>query len=175
MLRNLVIFDVDETLVHATNRRLVYPPSFEHPPYFVYQRPFVHELLTATTPYYDFAVWSSSSKEYVDDVVLNVFGVEFPLVFAWAVDRCVQRVHIPSNGYVYIKDLRKVQCHGYSVDRITIVDDSPEKIARQPKNLLPIKPYFGQTNDRELLAIADALIRKAVLPDDRLAEQRNEA
>lgn len=162
MLRKLLIFDLDETLVHATDRRLLEPePSFEHAPYFVYQRPFVQELLTATRHFYDFAVWSSSSKEYVDAVVKQVFGEQFPLAFAWAVERCVQRVHPQSNSYVYIKDLRKVQGQGYSVDRITILDDSPEKIVRQPKNHLQIKPYFGQANDRELLAITEILIQQA--------------
>jgi RNA polymerase II subunit A small phosphatase-like protein len=161
MMRRLVIFDLDETLVHASDVQMEYAPSFEHAPYFVYQRPFVRELLTATKPFYDFAVWSSASREYVDAVVANVFGSEFEVKFAWAVERCVQRVHVPSNSYVYIKDLRKVQSHGYAVEHITIVDDSPEKIARQPRNHLPIKPYRGQVDDRELLAIAEELLRRA--------------
>ena len=161
MTRKLVIFDLDETLVHATNSQLEHAPSFEQTPYFVYQRPFVRELLTATRPFYDFAVWSSSSREYVDAVVEKLFGAEFEVKFAWAVERCVQRVHAQSNSYVYIKDIRKVQSQGYPVDRITIVDDSPEKIARQPRNHLQIRPYLGQTDDRELLAIAEELIRRA--------------
>jgi RNA polymerase II subunit A small phosphatase-like protein len=147
--------------VHATISRLEHAPTFEHTPYFIYQRPFVLELLTATKPFYDFAMWSSSPKEYVDSVVEEVFGEEFGLKLAWAVERCVQRVHEPSNSYVYIKDLRKVQSQGYTVDRIIIVDDSPEKIARQPRSHLQIKPYLGQTDDRELLAIAKESVRRA--------------
>lgn len=127
MARRLAIFDLDETLVHATTSRLQHAPSFELKPYFIFQRPFIRELLTATKPLYDFAVWSSSSSEYVEAVVEKVFGAEFEVKFAWAVGRCVQRVHPQSNSYVYIKDLRKVQSQGYPVDRITIVDDSPEK------------------------------------------------
>jgi carboxy-terminal domain RNA polymerase II polypeptide A small phosphatase len=161
MTRRLVIFDLDETLVHATNSQLEHAPSFEHSPYFIYQRPFIRELLTATKPFYDFAVWSSSSSGYVEAVVEKVFGVEFEVKFAWAVERCVQRVHAQSNSYVYIKDLRKVQSQGYPVDRITIVDDSPEKIARQPRNHLQIKPFLGQADDRELLEITEELIRRA--------------
>jgi RNA polymerase II subunit A small phosphatase-like protein len=161
MTRRLVIFDLDETLVHATTAQLSHAPSFALAPYFIYQRPFVRELLTATKPFYDFAVWSSSSSEYVAAVVEEVFGAEFQVKFAWAVGRCVQRVHAQSNSYVYIKDLRKVQSQGYPVDRITIVDDSPEKIARQPKNHLQIRPFVGQEDDRELLGIAAELIRRA--------------
>jgi RNA polymerase II subunit A small phosphatase-like protein len=161
MTRKLVIFDLDETLVHARSSLLPHAPSFAHPPYFVYQRPFICELLTALRPHYDFAVWSSASRDYVDAVVEKIFATEFELKFAWAVERCVQRVHTQSNGYVYIKDLRKVQGQGYPVERIVIVDDSPEKIARQPKNHLPIRPFLGQEDDRELLTIAEKLIRRA--------------
>jgi RNA polymerase II subunit A small phosphatase-like protein len=61
MARKLLIFDLDETLVHASSSQLAHASAFEHAPYFVYQRPFIRELLTATSPFYDFAVWSSSS------------------------------------------------------------------------------------------------------------------
>jgi carboxy-terminal domain RNA polymerase II polypeptide A small phosphatase len=77
--------------------------------------------------------------------------------FAWAVEKCVQRIDIRSNGYVCIKDLRKIQSQGYSLDQITIIDDSPEKIGRQPQNHIQIESFLGQKNDRELLAIAAKL------------------
>jgi carboxy-terminal domain RNA polymerase II polypeptide A small phosphatase len=161
VIRKLLIFDLDETLVHATTERLGHAHRLECEPYFVYQRPGVNALLRATSLYYDFAVWSSSSKQYVDAVVEVIFGSEFEVKFAWSVERCVQRVHPESNSYVYIKDLRKVQGQGYTLDRIVILDDSPEKIARQPANHLYIKPYLGQPDDGELLAITEELVRRA--------------
>lgn len=161
MTRKLAIFDLDETLVHATKEPLGHSPSFEHAPYFIYQRPFLAELLAAIAPVYDVAVWSSASREYVDAVANRIFRTEVDLKFVWAIERCVQRVHVPSNSYVYIKDLRKVQSQGYSVEQITIVDDSPEKIARQPRNHLHVSPYLGMPEDRELLKIAAELIHRA--------------
>ncbi|WP_070360940.1 HAD family hydrolase [Duganella sp. HH105] len=160
MTRNLLIFDLDETLVHATTAPLARAADFEFEQYFVYKRAFLFELLSIAKPLYDFAVWSSSSKEYVDAVVAEIF-VGFDVKFSWAVERCIQRVDAQSNGYVYIKDLRRVQSHGYSVERITILDDSPEKIARQPQNHLRIKPYDGLEGDRELLAIAEELVARS--------------
>jgi RNA polymerase II subunit A small phosphatase-like protein len=160
MTRNLLIFDLDETLVHATTEGLSRRADFEYPPYFVYKRPFLCELLSATRTLYDFAVWSSSSKEYVDAVVGEIFA-GFDVKFSWAVERCVQRVDTQANSYVYIKDLRRVQSQGYPVERITILDDSAEKIARQPRNHLKVKPYFGLEDDRELLAIADELVGRS--------------
>jgi RNA polymerase II subunit A small phosphatase-like protein len=157
MTTKLLIFDLDETLVHATSEQLARAAHFECAQYFVYKRPFLFELLVAAKPLYDFAVWSSSSQEYVDAVVAEIF-VGFDVKFSWSVERCIQRVDAQSNGYVYIKDLRRVQSHGYPVDCITILDDSPEKIARQPRNHLRVKPYYGLECDRELLAIAEELV-----------------
>lgn len=153
--RQLIVFDLDETLVHASTADLDQAIAFTFPPYFVYQRPFVAEMLEELAADYDLAVWSSSSREYVDAVVAQVFGARYPVKFAWSVERCVQRVDIKSNSYVYIKDLRKIQGQGYTLDQITIVDDSPEKIARQQGNHVMIKPYLGDQKDRALLDIVE--------------------
>lgn len=158
MTRKLLIFDLDETLMHASAVQLAQAADFICGQYFVYQRPYLQALLTATQSLYDFGVWSSSSRAYVDAVVAQVFGSEFELKFAWAVERCVQRVDVRSNGYVYLKDLRNVRGQGYAVEDITILDDSPEKIARQPRNHFRVKPYLGQLDDRELLLIAVQLL-----------------
>jgi RNA polymerase II subunit A small phosphatase-like protein len=156
MERRLIIFDLDETLVHATEKRLTYPCDFEVPPYFVYCRPFANNLLQYAAARFDLAVWSSSSCEYVDLVVERLFS-GIPLKFAWSVERCIQRVDTQTNGYVYIKDLRKVQGQGYTTDRITIIDDSPEKIARQPHCHLRVAPFVGDRSDTALLAIQETL------------------
>ncbi|MFZ6780200.1 HAD family hydrolase [Undibacterium sp. Ji83W] len=153
--RQLIVFDLDETLVHASMAELGHPAAFAFPPYFVYQRPFAAEMLEQLAANYDLAVWSSSSREYVDAVVAQVFGDRYPIKFAWSIERCVQRVDIKSNSYVYIKDLRKIQGQGYTLDQISIVDDSPEKIARQPRNHVVITPYLGDQNDKALLDIVE--------------------
>lgn len=160
MKRKLLIFDLDETLVHARTESLPHPADFVWHGYHVYKRPFLKELLSQVCQVYDIAVWSSSSREYVDFVVENVFGTQVEVKFSWAIDRCVQRVHPQSNSYVYIKDLRKVQSQGYEVEQIIIVDDSPEKIARQPRNHIGIAPFMGNQDDVGLLALTDDLLRR---------------
>lgn len=96
----------------------------------------------------------------MERIASEVFGT-FPLKFAWNAERCIQRVDLRTQGYVYIKDLRKVRSQGYEVERITIVDDSPEKICRQPRNHVLVKAFLGDPTDRELLAIADLLVARA--------------
>jgi len=43
---------------------------------------------------------------------------------------------------------------------MTIVDDSPEKVARQQRNHLQIAPFEGQAGDRELLSLSDQLLAR---------------
>jgi hypothetical protein len=50
MTRELLIFGLDETLVHATTERLARAADFEYEKYFVYKRPFLVELLSAAKP-----------------------------------------------------------------------------------------------------------------------------
>ena len=61
--RRLIIFDLDETLVYATETKLSFEPDFVIEPYFVYLRPFVYELLTFAVNRFYIAVWSSSNKK----------------------------------------------------------------------------------------------------------------
>ncbi|NHZ93583.1 phosphoprotein phosphatase [Massilia sp. CCM 8733] len=154
--RRLLIFDLDETLVHASEFALAHPCDFDVAPYLVYQRPFARELIALAATRFDLAVWSSSSAAYVAAVVERLFaGV--PLRFAWSVERCVQRVDARSNSYVYIKDLRKARKFGYTLERMTIIDDSPEKICRQPRCHLPVAPFIGAPDDVALLALRQVL------------------
>lgn len=147
----LVIFDLDETLVHATEVPLPHVHDFQVGSYFVYVRPFASELIEVSASRFDIAVWSSSSEQYVEAVSAALFGQSAPLKFSWSVSRCVQKVDPKSHGYVYVKDLRRVMKHGYTVDQIVMLDDSREKLQRQPARHLCVPAFLGDPGDRALL------------------------
>jgi carboxy-terminal domain RNA polymerase II polypeptide A small phosphatase len=153
----LALFDLDETLVHATEAPLPQAHSFKVGPYFVYVRPYATELIKASASWFDVAVWSSSSEQYVEAVTAELFGTPYPLKFSWSVSKCVQKVDPRSNGYVYVKDLRKVMKYGYAVDEIIMIDDSPEKLQRQPTRHLPLSAFTGDPSDKELLIVMERL------------------
>jgi RNA polymerase II subunit A small phosphatase-like protein len=102
-------------------------------------------------------VWSSSSEFYVERVTAEVFGTAFPVAFSWAASKCIQKVDPKSNGYVYIKDLRKAMKHGYTADEIVMIDDSPEKLQRQPTRHLCLPPFTGDPSDTELLGVMERI------------------
>lgn len=151
----LIVFDLDETLVHATEVPLPSLEAFRVGKYFVYVRPFASELIRFCASRFEIAVWSSSSERYVEAVTEKLFGTSFPVTFSRAVSKCVQKVDPKSNGYVYVKDLRKALKHGYATDEIIMIDDSPEKLQRQPTRHLCLTAFTGDPSDTELLGVIE--------------------
>ena len=160
----LIVFDLDETLVHATEASLPYAANFQVGTYFVYVRPFASELIKFSASHFDVAVWSSSSERYVGTVTAALFGNTFPVVFSWGASKCVQKVDPRSNSYVYVKDLRKAMKHGYAADEIIMIDDSPEKLQRQPTRHLCLPPFTGDPLDTELLGVIERIKVMAGIP-----------
>jgi len=152
-----VVFDLDETLVHAAERQLPIAHLTRVEKYFVYERPHARRLLEFAAARFDVGIWSSSDAQYIQHVLLHLLPNGYPLKFAWSVDRCVQRPDLASGGYVYIKDLRKLIRLGYDPEKVVIVDDSPEKIPRQPKSHLVVRPFTGDPTDSELLEVETKL------------------
>lgn len=160
-MTQLVVFDLDETLVHATEHQLPIEHLTRIEQYFVYERPHVRRLLQFVAARFDVGVWSSSSGDYIQHVLSHLLPEGYPLKFAWSADRCVQRPDVASGGYVYIKDLRKLMRLGYAPEKVVIVDDSPEKVPRQPTSHLIVRPFTGDPGDSELLTVEAELTARA--------------
>lgn len=157
MQKRLIVFDLDETLVHAREDALAIDAFAKIGEYWIYLRPHACRLLSFAANHFDVGFWSSSSPAYVEQVLAMILPTDLAPKFAWAADRCVQRPDVSSGGYIYIKDLRRLQRFGYLVDEIIIVDDSPEKIARQPRSHLWVPPFLGDSSDAELLTVERTL------------------
>ncbi len=56
--RSLLILDLDETLIWATEEALDQAPDFEVGPYSVYKRPGVAEFLATAMQWFELAVWT---------------------------------------------------------------------------------------------------------------------
>jgi TFIIF-interacting CTD phosphatase-like protein len=147
----LLILDVDETLVYATEQPLKgRAEEFRVGPFAVYRRPHLGEFLAGAAAWYDLAVWSSASGSYVSDVVSVLFGEASSLRFVWSCDRCTRRYDAEGQGYFYAKNLKKVCKLGYGLERVLMVDDSPEKLSQHYGNHIRVRPFTGDPKDTEL-------------------------
>jgi len=170
--RILLILDIDETLLHAAERPLNRSADLLVGPYHVYLRPDLSEFLTGCARCFRLAVWSSSGANYVSAVTGAVFPPDIALDFVWSRTRCVSRFDPERQETYYEKDLKKVKRLGFDLDRILIVEDTPQKVERNYGNALYVRPYCGEVDDGELLQLGRYLETIRDSPSVRQIEKR---
>lgn len=170
--RPLLILDLDETLVYATEKELGSPPDFRIAHYSVYRRPHLSAFLDYCFTEFDVAVWTSASRTYASEVITQVFGGR-ELRFFWSGERCIQRRDFNTHETYTVKDLRKVRRLGFSLEQVLMVDDSPEKLERHYGNHIRIAPFEGDVSDAELPSLAEYLRSIRDQPNYRTIEKRH--
>lgn len=150
MSKHLLILDIDETLVYSAEMPLSRVEDFCIGPYRVYKRPHVDEFLRSVFDWFELAVWTSSGSEYAAATINRLIGDCDKLKFLWSAERCTPTLHPETREEVRVKDFKKLKRAGYSLDRVLVVDDSPEKHSRNYGNLIRIRPYLGDDSDSEL-------------------------
>lgn len=168
----LLVLDLDETLVHATEGSLDRDPDFEVGPYAVYRRPGLDSFLSKASSHFDLAVWTSSTRLYAASVVAAIFSPDIDLKFVWSRERCTMRFDPEQHDYEWAKNLDKVKRRGYALEQVLMVDDTPAKLARHYGNLVRVRPFFGDLADRELFHLGEYLPTLAEVSNVRRIEKR---
>ena len=171
--QHLLVLDLDETLIFASREPLVRDPDHVVGPYSVYHRPGLASFLDFAFERFNVAVWTSSSPAYARGVCEAIFPDQSLLAFVWASDRCTMRRDIDADQWVQVKNFAKLRRRGFNLDRVLVVDDSPEKHIKNYGNLVLVRPYYGETEDDELHALSSYLAKLSSLPDVRSLEKRN--
>lgn len=173
MATKLLILDLDETLVYATEKRLSQTEDFRIGPYFVYQRPDLRRFIEFAFDYFKVAVWTSSGTSYANEVVRAIFENLEKLEFVWTRERSTRRFDLDSAEDHWIKDLKKARRLGFSLESIVVIDDSPEKLKRNYGNTIYVTPFMGDPLDQELRKLQTYLLWLKDVPNVRLIEKRN--
>ncbi len=157
----LLIFDLDETLIHATKKTLIEEIDFKIGEFNIYKRPNVDDFLKKCFQNYTVAIWSSADDEYVKETVKQLIPEYHNLEFIWTRLNCsVKVVKKPLlEGFDYggfykehqwIKPLRRIKQKGIGLKSMLIIDNSPYKVVESKENALIIKSFEGDKSDREL-------------------------
>ena len=170
--QQLLILDLDETLLFADEKPLDRAPDHEVEPYFIYRRPFLGQFLAHVSQLFEIAVWTSSSPAYARAVCSAIFPSDLAPAFVWASDRCTPKRNLESDSWSHAKHLSKLKRRGYDLRKVLVVDDSPEKHTRNFGNLVRVEPYFGGTEDDELRYLAAYLEQLSAVPNVRAIEKR---
>jgi TFIIF-interacting CTD phosphatase-like protein len=155
-MNNLLILDIDETLLHSTYEDLKREPNFYFKERGVYLRPYLNKFLENCFKKYDVAIWTSAKADYAKFILKKITGDLSKFKFIWTRNNC-QRI-TKWNGFMnvesYIKDLTKIQ--GYELENIKIIDDTPQNII-PTENVLFIEEYRGNKEDDNLIQILHLL------------------
>lgn len=173
MNRHLLILDLDETLVFATEDPLNYTPDCQLSDYAVYCRPYLNEFLTQVLVWFQVAVWSSAGGSYVQEVVELIFPDANALKFVWSGKRCTQRYDLIESQFYWVKKLKKVKRRGFNLDQVLMIDDTPQKLEQNYGNLIRVRPFEGDRHDTELRDLLPFLAALRSVDNVRQVEKRN--
>ena len=168
----LLVLDLDETLIRSVADEGDRECDFELFVYKVNIRPGVAEFLEKVQQWYELAVWSSASPEYVTAVVCRLFAAPERLKFTWSGRRCTMKFSADEYHWFPVKTLKKITRHGFRLERTLIVDDTPSTAIRNYGNLIRVRPFFGDQSDRELSLLAAYLYSIRDIPNFRALEKR---
>lgn len=149
------------------------PADFEVTQYFIYRRPFLSEFLHHVAERFELAVWTSSSPGHASEVCRAIFNEACRPSFIWASDRCTQMRDFEQDCWFGAKRLQKIKRRGYDLNKVLVVDDSPEKHTRNYGNLIRVEPDLGSLEDQELQYLASYLDSLTSVPHVRAIEKRN--
>jgi RNA polymerase II subunit A small phosphatase-like protein len=169
--RKLLVLDLDETLVHATEEALAHPADFNVGPYHVYKRPHLAPFLAEVLQHFDVGVWTASGERYATQVIEQLFAPG-ALRFVWSSRRCTTARDWHSGEYTTIKNLAKLKRHGWRLETVIAVDDTPSKYARSYGNLVTVREFVGDRADDELRLLARYLRTLLPAPNVRTIEKR---
>jgi RNA polymerase II subunit A small phosphatase-like protein len=158
-MRKLLILDLDETLIFGTPEPMDRGVDFMvTDQYYIYKRPHLSKFLSYCLGSFSVAVWTSSTKDYAEVVVQNIFREQFQqLQFLWARERCTRQFDPEIKESYWVKNLRKLKNKGYRLESVLIVDDSPKKLQKNYGNHIHVSPYLGAIEDNELLLLIQYL------------------
>ena len=168
----LLVLDLDETLVHAN--RMALRPGYvaKVGAYYLYLRPGLSAFLHELSAFYQLAIWSSASADYVTALLPHFWPQDLSLTFCWTREHCSPKYDPHMDTTVYEKRLKKLKNKGFTLEQTLIVDNTPEKVRQNYGNAIYIPSYEAQVKDDWLSRLANYLKEVHQETDYRKVEKR---
>lgn len=158
--KKVIMLDLDETLVRAEPVMpgttyagvisvRVTPERCQS--FGVHVRPFTREFLEVIGRDHKVIVYTASVQEYAEKIVA-ILDPDHKLI-----DQVLSRQHCAFVNGIFVKDLTVAINSELQLEDIIIVDNYVHSFAFHLDQGIPIKPYYGEKNDKELLHLANML------------------
>lgn len=167
----LLVLDMDETLVFATETRLAFPESFKALDYYVYKRPYLDFFISEMQKIFKIGIWTAAGDVIANEIVSKLFERD-SVEFVFTAKDCTVRMREAGKVSV-VKNLRKLRNKGYSLDQVIVVDDTASKYEKNYGNLVHVSEYVGDQNDNELLHLSEYLKHLSLFDNIPTVDKRN--
>jgi len=164
-----LVLDLDETLIHTKTTRfdsftkaITVTTGGQKVRCYVAKRPYLEEFIEEMSKLYFIVVFTSSPKEYAEYMV-KAFGIDK------YVQKLLHRRDCTEFWQGVTKDLKKLNV---PLKDVILVDDSLINSHYQPDNILLLKAFEGQKNDKVLLDLIPFLKDQYSLDDVRNVDSR---
>lgn len=156
----IIMLDLDETLVRA--EPYVFGKSYndiisvkvgedQHQSFGVFVRPFTQEFLEVISRNHRLVVYTASVQEYAEKIVQVIDpNKQF-------FDQILSRQHCTFINGMFVKNLNIASQYGVQLENVIIVDNYVHSYALHLDQGIPIKPFYGSKDDRELVDLANML------------------
>lgn len=168
----LLVLDLDETLVFASERELDRPADLSVAGYHVYKRPHLDTFLDFAFSTFQVGVWTSSGQLYAEPLVAQLMPGR-DVQFVWSAKRCSTARDWETGGYSSQKRLAKLKKRGFKLEHVIGIDDTPSKYAQNYGNLVLVQEFTGDRHDDELAWLPAYLELLSTQPNIRAVEKRN--
>ena len=140
--KKIIILDLDKTLIHSINtnmkkygriRKNIGDFYILNGSYLVFKRPYVDKFIRYCFQNFNkVIVWSSGTREYVNEIVKKLFKPKYKPVMVLTRDNC-------SVGYY--KDVKIIK-KKFKFDKIYFLEDKPNVVKNlNSENIISIKPF----------------------------------
>lgn len=165
-----LVLDLDETLMYSSlsvieEAEYTFRTSFQDHEYKVYMilRPYVKEFLQAMSKVYEMFVYTSAKKEYAEKI-LDILDPRRQLFR----HRLYQEDCTCVLGH-YVKDLEVLE---RDLAKTVVLDNAPHTYPYHLMNMIPIKSWSGEKEDKELHKLIPYLERLSGADDLRSVLKR---
>jgi RNA polymerase II subunit A small phosphatase-like protein len=153
--KKTLILDLDETLVHSSftpfkQNDIILEVDFEGVMYNIYVlvRPYAEEFLQSVSNFYEVIIFTASISKYASPL-LDILDKDKNIKYRLFREHCTY-----ING-IFIKDLKRLN---RNLKDVIIVDNSPLAFAFDSENGLPIKTWYDDPDDIELMKIEPLIL-----------------
>jgi len=163
--KKTLVLNLDETLIHSvfekdSNPDCTFSILFNKEYYLVstHKRPYLDEFLKRVSKDYEIVFYSSGVEGYANNVIdyIDPNSIASARLFR---DACI------NEDNVYIKELNRL---GRDLASTIILDNSPTAYKYNIENAIPVKTWFTDQKDTELLDLIPILESLAKVPDVRV-------